>query len=183
MKEETYFLCSQRVQPGRSSSGLKEDDRTHPGWNSASQYLSIEIKGLILIGDLGWDHCSGHVKIHVNQENRAWVDFSLSCTFSTPKTSLEYTSSIAIAMVKCFFQPSSEKIHQALRWIILNIIKFSENYLSPRPNAFISVWDSHTKEAQISEQKQKLWVPQFIKVKTLAKDNSQVNWQLVSEKR
>lgn len=103
MKEEVYFWCSQLVQPGRSSSGLKEDDRTHPGWNSASQYMSIEIKGLIFIGDLGWDHCSGHVKIHVNQENRAWVDFSLSCTFSTPKTSLDYTWSIAIAMVKWFF--------------------------------------------------------------------------------
>lgn len=33
----------------------------------------------------------------------------------------------------------------------------------------------HTEEAQIPEQEQKLWVPQFIKVKALAKDNSQVD--------
>lgn len=41
----------------------------------------------------------------------------------------------------------------------------------------------HTKEAQMPEQEQNLWVPQFIKVKALAKDNSQVNWQLVSGRR
>lgn len=74
-----------------------------------------------------------------------------------------------------FFQPSSEKIHQALRGIILNIINFSEKKSKPETQCLHLCGILHTEEAQVPEQEQKLWVPQFIKIKTLAKDSSQVN--------
>lgn len=144
--------------------------------------MSIEIQGLILIGGPWLGLLLRACEDSCEQENRARVDFSFLLYLLNPKTNLDYTWPTVIQWLSDFFQPSSEKIHQALWGVILNVIKFSEKNLSPRPKMSSSLCEIlHTKEAQIQEQKP--WVPQFIKVKTLPKDNSQVNWELVSGKR